>query len=402
MNPISSNANSAQAAAPTAGSAVVAKSAGTAAGNTFFGQEQDAAASQPEKTFGDVLGQVRNLIAELSPTNTPQTAPASSVSSSAFLSQRPEEPQSIAVTAESPAGDVEDSLPAFMPVASMAQGKRASRTQDSDVQDAKIDGGVSAQASLPLALMPGVVVPVATPGRAAQGQSETSAGTAVIDTQCKDMPQAIDTAKPGAALTADIQAMNASGTRANLHAEDSLLIQGGDQSAQNASSGVAAGQPVAQLPNGNPPVAGDSLRLPNGDPTQWRQTLADALGERVVLQREKGTDQATIRLDPPAMGQIEISIRHEAGALKVSIAATHTEVLNQLRGVGEALRQDLEQKHWGEVTVQVSQSGARLSGDDGRGGSGGGREQARRDPGRALTDENGEATAGFHLESGEA
>ncbi|MFT4173477.1 MAG: flagellar hook-length control protein FliK [Rhodocyclaceae bacterium] len=97
------------------------------------------------------------------------------------------------------------------------------------------------------------------------------------------------------------------------------------------------------------------LKLPNGEPTQWRQPLQQALGERLQWTSTRTSDTAVIRLDPPQMGQIEIAIRHEAGALKVSISATHGEVLRQLQGVGDNLRHDLSQRHAGEVSVQVSE-----------------------------------------------
>jgi flagellar hook-length control protein FliK len=245
-------------------------------------------------------------------------------------------------------------------------------------------------------------MPAALPGRPAVGTGNAGSGSTVGDGQGRALMDASGAVQLGVAQAAD--ARGGALTAADTHVAAAIAVSTGDQPTQGSADASSAAALVAQLPGGNPQAATapDTLRLPNGDPSQWRQTLGEALGDRIVLQRDKGSDQATIRLDPPAMGQIEISIRHEAGALKVSIAATHIEVLNQLRGVGEALRQDLEQKHQGEVTVQFSQSGTRLSGDDGRGGSGGGREQARRDPGRALTDESGEATAGFHLEGDEA
>lgn len=129
------------------------------------------------------------------------------------------------------------------------------------------------------------------------------------------------------------------------------------------------------------------LKLANGQSAQWQQPLTEALGERLSLLRESGRDSAVIRLDPPAMGQIEITIRHEAGALKVSLEATHSEVLRQLQGIGEALRQDLAQKQGSEVTVQVAQAPASyLSQRDSEGGERQRRQQQQSLPGQALVD----------------
>ncbi|MGC3962454.1 MAG: flagellar hook-length control protein FliK [Rhodocyclaceae bacterium] len=133
------------------------------------------------------------------------------------------------------------------------------------------------------------------------------------------------------------------------------------------------------------------VRLPNGEPTQWRQPLQQALGERLQLSSSRQSDSAVIRLDPPQMGRIEIAIRHEAGALRVSLTATHSEVVRQLQGVGESLRHDLSQRHTGEVSVQVADAaGARLTQGDAdgrqrqRGSQGEGNDAA---PTRAFADD---------------
>jgi flagellar hook-length control protein FliK len=97
-------------------------------------------------------------------------------------------------------------------------------------------------------------------------------------------------------------------------------------------------------------------------PVPTGPTLAQALGEHLQLQIARGSESAVIRLDPPSMGSIEIVIRHEAGGVQVHLNASNAEVLNQLQGIGDALRQDLMQRHQGAVSVQVSDD----SGDAGR------------------------------------
>ncbi|KAF7599965.1 MAG: hypothetical protein CGU28_06605 [Candidatus Dactylopiibacterium carminicum] len=103
------------------------------------------------------------------------------------------------------------------------------------------------------------------------------------------------------------------------------------------------------------------LKLAGTESSQWREPLMQALGERLQLQSTHTLDQATIRLDPPSLGRIEIGIRHENGALTVQLSATHQEVLRQLQGIGEQLRQDLSVRHQGEVSVQVEESSASRS-----------------------------------------
>ena len=87
-----------------------------------------------------------------------------------------------------------------------------------------------------------------------------------------------------------------------------------------------------------------------------RQALIDALGERLSVQLNRGSSQATVRLDPPMMGTIEIVIRHDAAGVQVHLSASHGDVLRQLHSIGTALSQDLVQRNHGEVTVHVSES----------------------------------------------
>ena len=103
-------------------------------------------------------------------------------------------------------------------------------------------------------------------------------------------------------------------------------------------------------------TAGDILKLPAAaQPTQWRAPLLNALGERVQWQLQRGSEQATIRLEPPNLGRVDIVIRQEGGALQVSISATHREVMHQLQGISEQLRQDLSARHSSDVALVLSE-----------------------------------------------
>ena len=101
--------------------------------------------------------------------------------------------------------------------------------------------------------------------------------------------------------------------------------------------------------------AGDSVTLA-GPPAAWRQTLHEALGERLQLQAGRGVEQATIRLEPPMLGRIDIAIRHSAGSLEVHIAASNGEVLRQLNTVSDALRSDLAGRQFSSVSVSVTET----------------------------------------------
>jgi len=147
--------------------------------------------------------------------------------------------------------------------------------------------------------------------------------------------------------------------------------------------------------------AGDALHL-NGSPEQWQQPLRAALGDRLQLQLSRNDERAVIRLEPPNMGSVEISVRQSGGALQVNIAASHSEVLRQLHTIGDAVRQDLSQRQLGEVAVTVTSSNARSLADGGQQQRQQEAQQQReqqRQPGRALDD--GEAGATTFAMSGE-
>lgn len=166
---------------------------------------------------------------------------------------------------------------------------------------------------------------------------------------------------------------------------------GADAVPVTAGPGALASTPPASVRNA------DSLVLA-GPPTAWRQNLHEALGERLQLQLGRNIDQATIRLEPPMLGRIDIAIRHSGGNLEIHIAASNSDVLRQLNAVSDSLRSDLAGRQYSSVSVNVTdvprmqasaQTGGQTQGQgqaDSQGRSRQEQEQART-PGRALHDE---------------
>jgi flagellar hook-length control protein FliK len=156
-----------------------------------------------------------------------------------------------------------------------------------------------------------------------------------------------------------------------------------------ALAGAAATQTAAPAP------APDTVKLA-GPPTAWRQSLQEALGERLNVQVGKNMEQAVIRLEPPQLGRIDIAIRHSAGTLEVNISATNGEVLRQLQTVSDHLRSDLSQRQFTEVAVTVApaqKNGAAPFGDPQQGRRQQGREQEDKQPGRALAEASNNPSA---------
>ncbi|TNC72070.1 flagellar hook-length control protein FliK [Janthinobacterium lividum] len=142
--------------------------------------------------------------------------------------------------------------------------------------------------------------------------------------------------------------------------------------------------------------AGDTIKL-NGPAQQWQEPLREALGERLQTQIGRNSEHATIRLDPPMLGRIEISIRHTAGALQVNVTASNSEVLRQLQGIGENMRSDLAQRQYTDVAVNISATprspaAQAFAEGDARGQRQPGRQHDDAEPGRALSDGSTAAT----------
>jgi flagellar hook-length control protein FliK len=226
------------------------------------------------------------------------------------------------------------------------------------------------------------------------------------------LPQAGDTgaassARPAAtqadaapAVRFAVQAQADAGAGAGAGAQDRGEHAAGGNGNGNGSAasaaaiaGAAASQPASAAP------AGDTVKLA-GPPAAWRQSLQEALGERMHVQVGKGIEQAVIRLEPPQLGRIDIAIRHSAGSLEVNISATNGEVLRQLQTVSDNLRSDLSQRQFSEVAVTVApapKNGAAPFGDPQQGrGRQQDRDQEDKQPGRALA-EAGNNASGFSL-----
>ncbi|MBZ8142746.1 flagellar hook-length control protein FliK, partial [Rubrivivax gelatinosus] len=143
----------------------------------------------------------------------------------------------------------------------------------------------------------------------------------------------------------------------------------------------------APAPTAAPAAAGPTLKLPAAT-SAWRQPLLQALGERLRLQVGGGAEQATIRLDPPLLGSIEIVVRHEAGAVQVQLSASHPDVQRQLQQLGEPLRHELAQRQGGEVSVEVARQGADADGRQRREPA----PEAEAEVGRALAEADADTT----------
>lgn len=279
--------------------------------------------------------------------------------------------------------------------------------------DTALLGGAMSMPLMPAAQAALAAVVAALPGVPAPKESAPGADTDIspapdgagarVDARTAGAPAAAaslaDMAMPAVATaTPAAQQKNAA---APALAADALTgaEAGQDQGAAPAGDrGLAQAFGVAAPASGAAQRGADTVTL-SGPPTAWRQTLHEALGERLQLQLGKNAEQAVIRLEPPMLGRVEIAIRHSAGSLEVHISATHGEVLRQLQTVSENLRNDLAQRQFTDVAVNVAQAArganaAPLFAGDGssRGRQQDGQQQEQA-PGNALAEANDGASA---------
>lgn len=278
------------------------------------------------------------------------------------------------------------------------------------------DGALLAAMAMPLMPLTPVqvaqAVQAAQPSGAQSGDDTKSTGaTAAVVADGADgrraatpdralaLPPAADTASAPAARQVQPEAVPAVRLAVPAQTDAGATNSGGQDAGserRGAGNAAPAGTPdraalagaIASQPAPNA-AAADTVKLA-GPPTAWRQSLQEALGQRMNVQVGNGIEQAVIRLEPPQLGRIDIAIRHNAGALEVNISASNSEVLRQLQTVSDNLRSDLSQRQFTEVAVTVApapKNGAAPFGDPQQGrGRQQDREQEDNQPGRALAE----------------
>jgi flagellar hook-length control protein FliK len=96
-----------------------------------------------------------------------------------------------------------------------------------------------------------------------------------------------------------------------------------------------------------------TLKL-QGPETKWGEQLLQALRDNVELQTQQRVQNTTIRLDPPELGKMEITLTHEQGRLNVQISAQHSDVVRLLQQTSDRLRHELVAQNFSQVDVEIS------------------------------------------------
>lgn len=92
-------------------------------------------------------------------------------------------------------------------------------------------------------------------------------------------------------------------------------------------------------------------------PTLWAEQMLAPLADRLRVQSQLGVKQATLRLDPPELGKLDLQVRTEGDRVFIQIAATNPAVRDQLLQLTERLRQEVLLGGYGQVEVDIGQHG---------------------------------------------
>lgn len=122
---------------------------------------------------------------------------------------------------------------------------------------------------------------------------------------------------------------------------------------------VADSAAVTQVSAGSTVAAATmdrAVRLEGNDAQRGEQML-QALRSSVQLQLQQSQQVATIRLDPPELGNLEIQVTQDSGKISIQISATQADTLRLLQQTSDRLRLELLTQQLVQVNVQVGGEG---------------------------------------------
>lgn len=86
---------------------------------------------------------------------------------------------------------------------------------------------------------------------------------------------------------------------------------------------------------------------------KWGEQMMQVLHDRVTLQAQQNLQEAKIRLDPPELGKLDLTVRVEGDRLNVQINTSTAATREALMQVSERLRAELQQQNFVHVDVNV-------------------------------------------------
>lgn len=110
-------------------------------------------------------------------------------------------------------------------------------------------------------------------------------------------------------------------------------------------------------PSTQPQSLAERLVKLEGSDSQRGEQMLHALRNNVQLQLQNKQQIATIRLDPPELGSLEIQVSQDSGRISVQINAAQADTLRLLQLTSDRLRHELLTQQFDQVNVQVAGEG---------------------------------------------
>jgi flagellar hook-length control protein FliK len=222
--------------------------------------------------------------------------------------------------------------------------------------------------------------PMAQPAMEAAAPGTQDAAPAAIAGAAEVSRKAVDGAKGALPASEAVAALARSQMpRQPLgQAQTAVAASAAAASGERLQAGVAAVVDAAPLQGAAPvvapernegqaqPLAAAATAAAAAPQARSAAPLLQALSDRIQWQQAQGVEVATVRLDPPQLGTVELRIQHDGAGVQVWMQASHAEVGRQLAGLAEGLRQELQSRTSGEASVVVAQG--RHAGASGQGG----------------------------------
>lgn len=197
--------------------------------------------------------------------------------------------------------------------------------------------------------------PVAVLGQSINGQPQSTVttapgGTVLLQDHAVAVPQLLAAEKAKAALLGSTVTTTSSQL---LHAPQSGAVLSAAASLLATDSGSAV---MVQSAPGN--VAGSSVHqwqsdpMPS-DPARFGQRLVALLSDKVDIQLGLGVNRAMIRLDPPALGSIDLSIQFEGDKLTVQLNSSNGQLKEAMQQGLDQLRANLQLKLGADTMIEL-------------------------------------------------
>lgn len=194
------------------------------------------------------------------------------------------------------------------------------------------------------------IVPVTLPQQAASDAAVQAALPQLL-TESQDLWSALKPSQQNTQNTAVSAGLFNLSQHSLLHTnlnKTSALHQATAMTEMLAPTGVVASTPAAV----------SALPVWQADPLpaqsqHWGQRLVHMLSDKVDLQLGLNVNKAMIRLDPPSLGSIELSVQLDGDRLTVQMHSSNTQ-LREAMGQGlEQLRASLQQKLGADVQIEL-------------------------------------------------